>query len=203
MKFEVKWKREKKERNFLIVLSIVFAVFWVLGNYEVLGFSGLSLICVCTARVILYSIILYILLGIIWDKILAFEMMDSKEERKKSKKLYWGIVGICLICWLPYFLTLYPGVVTWDSEWQVEQAIGVSSYSNHQPWIQTLMSTDLCLCHLLSVSERDKKNISDWLSDFLCSFSNQCVLCCDNVERRAYGSNSPFVFCDFVENGVQ
>ena len=48
MKFEVKWKREKKERNFLIVLSIVFAVFWVLGNYEVLGFSGLSLICVCT-----------------------------------------------------------------------------------------------------------------------------------------------------------
>ena len=38
MKFEVKWKREKKERNFLIVLSIVFAVFWVLGNYEVLGF---------------------------------------------------------------------------------------------------------------------------------------------------------------------
>ena len=125
MKFEVKWKREKKERNFLIVLSIVFAVFWVLGNYELLGFSGLSLICVCTARVILYSIILYILLGIIWDKILAFEMMDSKEERKKSKKLYWGIVGICLICWLPYFLTLYPGVVTWDSEWQVEQAIGL------------------------------------------------------------------------------
>ena len=144
MKFEVKWKREKKERNFLIVLSIVFAVFWVLGNYEVLGFSGLSLICVCTARVILYSIILYILLGIIWDKILAFEMMDSKEERKKSKKLYWGIVGICLICWLPYFLTLYPGVVTWDSEWQVEQAIGVSSYSNHQPWIQTLMIKFCC-----------------------------------------------------------
>ena len=104
MKFEVKWKREKKERNFLIVLSIVFAVFWVLGNYEVLGFSGLSLICVCTARVILYSIILYILLGKLFGiKILAFEMMDSKEERKKSKKLYWGIVGICLICWLPYF----------------------------------------------------------------------------------------------------
>lgn len=144
MKFEVKWKREKKERNFLIVLSIVFALFWVLGNYEVLGFSGLSLICVCTARVILYSIILYILLGIIWDKILAFEMMDSKEERKKSKKLYWGIVGICLICWLPYFLTLYPGVVTWDSEWQVEQAIGLSSYSNHQPWIQTLMIKFCC-----------------------------------------------------------
>ena len=90
MKFEVKWKREKKERNFLIVLSIVFAVFWVLGNYEVLGFSGLSLICVCTARVILYSIILYILLGIIWDKILAFEMMDSKEERKKVEKVILG-----------------------------------------------------------------------------------------------------------------
>ena len=50
MKFEVKWKREKKERNFLIVLSIVFAVFWVLGNYEVLGFSGLSLICVFTGN---------------------------------------------------------------------------------------------------------------------------------------------------------
>ena len=91
MKFEVKWKRGKKERNFLIVLSIVFAVFWVLGNYEVLGFSGLSLICVCTARVILYSIILYIFTGELFgDKILAFEMMDSKEERKKSKKVILG-----------------------------------------------------------------------------------------------------------------
>lgn len=120
------------------MLSIVFAVFWVLGNYEVLGFSGLSLICVCTARVILYSIILYILLGIIWDKILAFEMMDSKEERKSRKVILgnrWNLSDMLAAI----FLTLYPGVVTWDSEWQVEQAIGLSSYSNHQPWIQTLM----------------------------------------------------------------
>ena len=77
---------------------------------------------------------------------------------------------------------------------------GVAIYVMFQ---MCVLALDLCLCHLLSVSERDKKNISDWLSDFLCSFSNQCVLCCDNVERRAYGSNSPFVFCDFVENGVQ
>ncbi len=147
--FEVKWKREKKERNFLIVLSVVFSVLWVLGNYEVLGISGISLIFVCAVRVVFYSIILYILLGIVWDKILAFEMMGSQEARKKSKKLYWGIVGICLICWMPYFLTLYPGVVTWDSEWQVEQAIGMTPYSNHQPWIQTLVIKFCCFLGIL------------------------------------------------------
>ena len=48
------------------------------------------------------------------------------------------------VCWLPYFLTLYPGVITWDSEWQVEQALGLRGYSNHQPWIQTLVIKFCC-----------------------------------------------------------
>ena len=144
MKFEVKWKRAKKERIFLIVLSIVFAMFWVWGNYETLGFSGGSLFFICTVRVIVYSIIFYMLLGIIWDKVLVSELMNTAKARTKSKKLYWCLFGICLLCWLPYFLALYPGVVTWDSEWQVEQAIGLRGYSNHQPWIQTLVIKFCC-----------------------------------------------------------
>ena len=45
---------------------------------------------------------------------------------------------ICILCWLPYFLAYYPGIITDDAEWQLEQAIGLRSFSNHQPWIHTM-----------------------------------------------------------------
>ncbi len=136
-------KEKRRERFFLSTLSVIFSVFWVAGTYDTLDFSGVLLLFVGVSRLVLYSIIFYIILSILWNKIMKFNIMD-KGERQKSKKVYWKIFGICLLCWLPYFLTLYPGVVTWDSKWQVDQAVGISSYSNHQPWIQTLVIKLCC-----------------------------------------------------------
>ena len=45
---------------------------------------------------------------------------------------------ICLICWLPYFLYQYPGIMTPDSINQFEQALGLLPYSNHHPIVHTL-----------------------------------------------------------------
>lgn len=46
---------------------------------------------------------------------------------------------LCMICWLPYFLYQYPGVMTPDSLNQFEQVLGVIPYSNHHPWMHTLL----------------------------------------------------------------
>lgn len=46
---------------------------------------------------------------------------------------------ICLLCWLPYYLYQYPGIMTPDSINQFEQVLGVIPYSNHHPWVHTML----------------------------------------------------------------
>lgn len=46
---------------------------------------------------------------------------------------------LCFIFWLPYFLYQYPGIMTPDSINQFEQVLGVIPYSNHHPWVHTLL----------------------------------------------------------------
>ncbi len=45
---------------------------------------------------------------------------------------------ICFVCWLPYFLYEFPGIMTADSLVQYEQITGVRGLSNHHPVIHTL-----------------------------------------------------------------
>lgn len=46
---------------------------------------------------------------------------------------------LCMFCWFPYFLYQYPGIMTPDSINQFEQVLGVIPYSNHHPWMHTLL----------------------------------------------------------------
>ncbi len=52
--------------------------------------------------------------------------------------LFIGTAIICFLCWLPYFLYEYPGIMTADSLVQYEQIIGIRPYSNHHPIVHTL-----------------------------------------------------------------
>ncbi|MCR5102464.1 MAG: DUF6020 family protein, partial [Butyrivibrio sp.] len=45
---------------------------------------------------------------------------------------------ICFICFLPYFLYEYPGIMSADSLVQYEQVIGVRPWTNHHPIVHTL-----------------------------------------------------------------
>lgn len=45
----------------------------------------------------------------------------------------------CLIGWMLYFLTEYPAIMTPDSINQLEQVLGMVPYSNHHPWVHTLL----------------------------------------------------------------
>lgn len=47
--------------------------------------------------------------------------------------------ALCLFGWLPYYLYQYPGIMTPDSINQLEQVLGVVPYSNHHPWVHTLV----------------------------------------------------------------
>lgn len=46
---------------------------------------------------------------------------------------------ICFLCYLPYYLYEYPGIMTADSLVQYQQIIGEMEYSNHHPVVHTLI----------------------------------------------------------------
>ncbi len=45
----------------------------------------------------------------------------------------------CMAGWFPYYLYQFPGIMTPDSINQLEQILGAVPYSNHHPWIHTLV----------------------------------------------------------------
>ncbi len=64
---------------------------------------------------------------------------EAKEEgsRINSKAMIAIFAAICFICWLPYYLYEYPGIITADSLVQYEQVVGIRALSNHHPVIHT------------------------------------------------------------------
>jgi len=54
----------------------------------------------------------------------------------RSFFLVWLFI---FLCWVPYFLMLFPGVVTFDSFQQIDQILGRHPWSNHHPIIHTLL----------------------------------------------------------------
>ncbi|MDE6776208.1 MAG: hypothetical protein K2J37_07955 [Ruminococcus sp.] len=64
---------------------------------------------------------------------------DKVRDKKKNKLIFWGSSVIMLLAWLPYFIYMFPGIMTSDSNWQLRQAIGIEPYSNHHPIAHTLV----------------------------------------------------------------
>lgn len=65
----------------------------------------------------------------------AFQMLHSLFDNHTASCGF----GLCMLCWLPYFLYQYPGIMTPDSINQFEQVLGVIPYSNHHPLIHTML----------------------------------------------------------------
>lgn len=71
---------------------------------------------------------------------------ESRNDKSKNfrKRFYvnntlLSTFIICFICYLPYFLYLFPGVMTPDSIVQLEQTAGSEPLSNHHPLVHTLL----------------------------------------------------------------
>lgn len=71
-----------------------------------------------------------------------FRMKDMTRRNVTGGRIALVFVGsmvIMLLGWLPYFLDRFPGDVTYDSNWQLLQATGAVSLSNHHPIACTMM----------------------------------------------------------------
>ena len=56
-----------------------------------------------------------------------------------SKKIPFLCFLLCILVRIPFFLYSYPGIMTPDSINQVEQILGMQPFSNHHPWVHTMI----------------------------------------------------------------
>lgn len=85
---------------------------------------------------------LFVLLSTyLYDKLRTVELTADRAEPSAKRKAacFFISMGIMLICWLPYYLLLYPGDITTDSISELNQAWGNEALSNHHPIAHTAM----------------------------------------------------------------
>ncbi|MFR1477806.1 MAG: hypothetical protein ACLSB9_20055, partial [Hydrogeniiclostridium mannosilyticum] len=76
---------------------------------------------------------------------------DSASVKRPYIKIFLICWLIIFICYLPYFIGLYPGVVSNDSYNQIRQVLSLRAYSNAHPIAHTfLIWVCFKLGHLLS-----------------------------------------------------
>jgi len=131
----------KKDRILSELLGLVLAVFLVLGSYDqfetALNLKSILLVKYIVA-IVGWQCIFQTIIGLIFKVEDSMNFLPANEDTRWGKKVFGATYLICILCWIPGFLMYYPGILTWDTEWQLEQATGISSLSNHQPIVHTM-----------------------------------------------------------------
>lgn len=129
----------------LTLYSTIFSISMVIAKelnwfYENPTFSFLT---TNIFHKIIYFISFYILIVLITKSIYIYvNKLNKQIEFKQGKKniLKFILIWISiLVLWLPYFLSVYPGILSPDSISQWAQAVGKIGYTDHHPIVSTLL----------------------------------------------------------------
>ena len=129
-----------------MLLSAVYTMFYMLVDYrryvETLTnglYRGIVLAAVFIGFFVCFYKLLLFLFSYSGDRETLRRLLCGEAGQPADRKIcLWCFAG-CLLCWLPYYLYQYPGVMTPDSINQLEQVIGVIGYSNHHPFVHTML----------------------------------------------------------------
>lgn len=123
-----------------IILGLVFSFFVTLQRLD--GFEKYSHFTTREELMLLLLILigLEIVLTFVLIRVFTFfsESTVIAEKRNKTKNItmYFIFFLIIILCWLPYYLRSFPGVVPSDSIDQISQML-TGVYSNHHPVAHT------------------------------------------------------------------
>ncbi|MDE7020506.1 MAG: hypothetical protein K2P23_06320, partial [Lachnospiraceae bacterium] len=134
----------KQVRRSTLVLSFLFTLFYMAVDYP-------HYIETLTNRLFQSAVLTAVFLGlfICFYHLLLMLFSFSADKNKLQKILYrtddngghlpfYCFLG-CLLCWFPYFLYEFPGIMTPDSINQLEQVLNLTAYSNHHPFVHTMI----------------------------------------------------------------
>lgn len=121
------------------IASVLFSIFTLSARYPIiLGSMTSRLFC----AIILLLTAVGLLLSYYYLSIWFLQAASCLKLTGSGYSYAWIpylTAVICLLCWLPYFLYEYPGVMTPDSLNQYAQVIGVYELSNHHSIVHTAL----------------------------------------------------------------
>lgn len=122
------------------VFSLLYALFIVLGDFDrVLVQTGLQIAGRILGWCLFAFILLTIVFGVLDRRKVGLLPIGRMEKRFFRNYMYLVFAGICFLCWLPYLLIYFPGWISNDSVWQLEQVCGWVEPSNHHPFFHTMI----------------------------------------------------------------
>lgn len=132
-----------------ISLGVLLAIFQVLGimtkgnwiENEVIITKQIAFFMF--VKFISYTLIFYHIIKILFS---LLEKIDWKEKKKRdllkpSIKTFIIVVILFMVAWLPYFLNYYPGITSYDTNYQLMQGYELYKYNNHHPILHTFIIT--------------------------------------------------------------
>ncbi|MDE6363517.1 MAG: hypothetical protein K2L86_04520 [Lachnospiraceae bacterium] len=122
-----------------VLISVLFSTFTLSATYQII-LGGLSSGLFCAGILLLTGAGLFI---VYYYLTIWFLQTASSVTLTGSGYSYAWIpylaALVCLLCWLPYFLYEYPGVMTPDSINQYAQVIGAYALNNHHSVVHTAL----------------------------------------------------------------
>lgn len=133
-----------------LILSLIFSALYMAVDYP-------HYIETLTSRLFRLGILTVVFIGFVtlFYNLLLFLFSYSAHKKSLCRLLltpegflpssfparHTGLCGflLCMLFWMFYFLYQYPGIMTPDSINQLEQVLHVIPYSNHHPWVHTLL----------------------------------------------------------------
>ena len=151
---------EKRTINILSILYSLFIIiglsFMVNGDFSLITNSIINILISTISFIMLFFLFKYIL--ILSSKYLdKYKFPDSNPQNKllilfDKHPILFSII-VMFICWLPYIIAYYPGIINKDNVFQIKQYFGIDNkYSyyvnlidstqiitNHHPYFHTIL----------------------------------------------------------------
>lgn len=91
--------------------------------------------------VFIFAWIISFLIITLIEKIMELlkDKVYKKENKEKKKYVYFIIVAVLLIAWLPYVLTYFPGGIFSDTQRSLMQCLHIRKYDNANPFAYTML----------------------------------------------------------------
>lgn len=123
-----------------LTFALLYALFIVLGDFDrVLGQTGGETAKQIIGWWLLVFLILTVVFGALDHRRAVPCPIGRMEKRFYRDYMYLVFAGICFVCWLPYLLLYFPGWISNDTVWQLEQVCGWVEASNHHPYFHTMI----------------------------------------------------------------
>ena len=123
------------------ILSGIFTCFYLSDTYKPLVSdlnNKLFQIAIILAVALGLYFLFYKAIRYLMCKLNRIQLKDSPKAQALFPKLPFISFVLIVLCRIPWLLYSYPGIMTPDSINQFKQVIGMSSFSNHHPWLHTM-----------------------------------------------------------------